>query len=189
MRTAILTLLFCLAAQAQISYNPFTRRFDFGLRKDGNGNYSIGAPLPAANPPAGSINVQGNIYKNGVEFQGGSGGALEYGMTICSGGCYENETSEWKRPFPSGKTITGCIGDADVYPTGADLIIDVLKNGTSVFSAPGKMTFAAGATTWVKQTAMAAAAAGAEGDSLKLKVVQPGSTVAGSRVTVVCTVE
>jgi hypothetical protein len=48
MRTAILTLLFCLTAQAQISYNPFTRRFDFGLRKDGNGNYSIGATVLCA---------------------------------------------------------------------------------------------------------------------------------------------
>lgn len=48
-----------------------------GVGSDGStkipGAVSIGTPLPAAAPPAGSINIQGKIYQNGVEFVGGAG--------------------------------------------------------------------------------------------------------------------
>ena len=118
------------------------------------------------------------------------GGALEYGLTICAGGCYTNETSVWKRPAPGAKTVTACVADAVTYPTGGDLIVDVLKNGTTtIFQAAGKLTFTAGATTYIEQTSMAAAATLAKGDYLIAKVTQAGATIAGDKLTVVCTVE
>ncbi len=45
-------------------------------------NVAIGIPLPATDPPAGSLNVAGKIYKNGVEFTGGGGGGNCKGYSI-----------------------------------------------------------------------------------------------------------
>jgi hypothetical protein len=89
MRTAILTLLFCLTAQAQISYNPFTRRFDFGLRKDGNGNYSIGATVFSAATVEPACDADHRDYV--VRVRGGAGVADTY--RICSK--LANDTYSW----------------------------------------------------------------------------------------------
>lgn len=69
---------------------------------------------------------------------------------------------------------------AGTAPTGAALIVDVLKGGTTIFSG-AKPQVAAGANTG---TASPTTSAWADGEYLTVDVTQIGSTVAGANVTV-----
>jgi hypothetical protein len=218
MRLVLLLLIFAVSAFSQFRYatNPETgRREIIGYRSiydDGatvhflNRNVAIDTTLstdkttPARHATKTTYYTKGgkvcalpSTADGGAESctggAGGGGGALEYGMTICAGGCYANETSTWKRPAPGNKTVTGCIMDAVTYPTGAALAVDVLKNGTTSIFATTVLTIADGGTAYNEQTSMSAAASLAKGDYLIAKVLTVGSTVAGDKVTVVCTVE
>jgi hypothetical protein len=73
-------------------------------------------------------------------------------------------------------------------PTGAAIIVDVNKNGTTIFTTQGnRPQIAAGATTGDSGTPDVTALA--EGDKLTIDVDQIGSTIAGADLTVevVCT--
>ena len=76
----------------------------------------------------------------------------------------------------------------DVAPTGAALIVDILKNGTTMFSTVAKPQIAAGATSGT--SAAPDVTAIAVGDKITAEVTQIGSTNAGEdlSVTVVCEV-
>jgi hypothetical protein len=69
---------------------------------------------------------------------------------------------------------------AKTAPTGADLVIDILRNGTTILAAP--VSLAAGATS-ASSTNFAPGALNA-GDVLTLDVNQIGSTFAGQDVTI-----
>lgn len=75
--------------------------------------------------------------------------------------------------------ITSVQASVDVAPTGASIILDVRKNGVSIFAAPGdRLTIPAGQTY-----ATAAATANttwAAGEYLDVVVAQVGSTTPGS---------
>lgn len=79
-------------------------------------------------------------------------------------------------------SVSAVVGTA---PTGADLILDVLKNGTSIFTTPAnRPTVTAGSTqttTFPRPDVFSVS----RGDVLALSVVQVGSTVAGSDLDVV----
>jgi hypothetical protein len=66
-------------------------------------------------------------------------------------------------------------------PTGADLQVDVNKNGTSIFNAHGDLKIVAGATTG---NAVPVTTALALDDKLTVDIVQIGSTIAGAGLTV-----
>lgn len=70
---------------------------------------------------------------------------------------------------------------AGTAPTGAALIVDVKKNGASIFPTTPKPQIAASAFTG---TAVPDTTAWAVGEYLTVDVTQVGSTVAGSNVTV-----
>jgi hypothetical protein len=84
----------------------------------------------------------------------------------------------------TGRTITvsGWDISAETAPTGASLIADVLKNGTTTFTTTAnRPTLTAGtshATSSAPDTATVA-----DGDYLQAKLAQVGSTVAGADVT------
>jgi hypothetical protein len=88
-------------------------------------------------------------------------------------------TPHYLVPFagvPTGLTVA-----AKTAPTGADLIFDIWKNGTSIFSAP--VHLAAGATQ-TSTTAFASDVTFAVSDLLTFNVNQVGSTMAGQDLTV-----
>lgn len=79
--------------------------------------------------------------------------------------------------------VRAVVGTA---PTGAALIFDVLKNGTTIYSTATKPTVAAGATSSPSAPPDADPANRfVTGDVLSLSVTQVGSTVAGSDADVV----
>ena len=77
-----------------------------------------------------------------------------------------------------------CFIASKTAPTGAALIVDILKNGTTAFTAT-KLQLAAGALTGTLST-FAAASAMAEGDQLSINIDQVGSVIAGQDISVVC---
>jgi hypothetical protein len=80
-------------------------------------------------------------------------------------------------------TITGWDISATTAPAGADLIADVLKNGTTTYTTTGnrpRLT-SAGAQTHSTATTPDSAAV-ADGDYLQVQLVQVGSTTPGANV-------
>ncbi len=78
-------------------------------------------------------------------------------------------------------TITGFVADLVTAATGAALIIDIERNGTSIFTTAPQ--FAAGSTTLTAGTLDAGEVDCDAGDVLEFKVTQIGSTIAGQRLT------
>ena len=76
------------------------------------------------------------------------------------------------------KNVHVALGTA---PTGSSFIVDVKKNGATVY-ATGKPTVAAGANAG--QAAPPSAVEVADGDFLTFEVTQVGSTVAGSDLVI-----
>jgi hypothetical protein len=84
-------------------------------------------------------------------------------------------------PFPL--TITKAFAYAKTGPTGADLIFDINKNGTTIWSTQSNRLKIAAAATSGNQTTFNTTSL-AEGDILTVDVDQVGSTIAGADVTV-----
>ena len=82
-------------------------------------------------------------------------------------------------------TIGKCYAQAKTAPTGADLIFDVLRNGTTSIFGGGQFHLTAGAST--ATTSTFAAPILSEGDTLSVSIAQVGSTTAGGNVSLVCT--
>jgi hypothetical protein len=90
---------------------------------------------------------------------------------------------------PCALTVTNVKMSVATAPTGADLIIDIHKNGTTIFTTQGnRPTIAAGETT--EDSAAPDVTSIAAGDLIKLEIDQIGSTIAGADLsaTVVCVV-
>lgn len=107
---------------------------------------------------------------------------------LCAGPCTVNETSNWKWSAPADATITSCVIDAQTYPTGAAITVDVLKGGTTSIFSSTVPTLSAGSSAYNEQTGMSAAATLSKGDFLTAKVLTIGSSVAGQYVNVICKV-
>lgn len=88
----------------------------------------------------------------------------------------------WQAPF-AGQIINAAavVGTA---PTGAALIVDVLKDGVSVFGSNPKPTVAINATEGIADADQSVSRFAA-GDTISLSVTQIGSTVAGADLDVV----
>src|SRR5688572_28309648 len=92
----------------------------------------------------------------------------------------------WQAPF-SGEivSVSAVVGTA---PTGAALLLDLNKNGTTVFTTQAnRPTVPISATETVDATTHkpdAAVAAFSKGDTISLDIDQIGSTVAGSDLDV-----
>lgn len=90
---------------------------------------------------------------------------------------------------PCGLTVTGVNASVDVAPTGANLILDVHKNGVTMFTTQAnRPTIVAGALQ--APAVVPDITSLAERDIVEINIDQKGSTLAGSnlRVTVKCEV-
>lgn len=86
----------------------------------------------------------------------------------------------------TGRTITvsGWDISATTAPAGADVIADVLKNGTTTFTTTANRPTLTSAGSQTHATSAAPDIATiADGDYLQVKLVQVGSSTAGSNVT------
>jgi len=88
---------------------------------------------------------------------------------------------------PCALTVTNVKAKVATAPTGADLILDIHKNGTTIFSTQGNRPTIA-ATETSEDSAAPDVTSIAAGDLIKLEIDQIGSTIAGEdlSVTVVC---
>lgn len=82
------------------------------------------------------------------------------------------------------RTIASVRASAGTAPTGTALIVDVRKNGTSIFPTTPRPQISVGANTG---TAVPDTTTWAAGEYLSVDVVQVGSSVAGSDLTVTVT--
>ena len=90
--------------------------------------------------------------------------------------------SRWYNKTGSAKTLGQVTVSAGTAPTGADLILDVNKNGVSVFTnQASRPKVAAGAFVGVVTPP---ATTIADGDYVSIDVDQVGSTVAGANLIV-----
>ena len=76
--------------------------------------------------------------------------------------------------------FVGEAGYIDTAPTGSTLILDILKNGSSIYST--KPIFAIGQNSLTPGILNAGAAAFVSGDRLTFKTTQIGSSVAGQGI-------
>ena len=91
-------------------------------------------------------------------------------------------TSRVYNDIGSAVTITSVRASVGSAPTGSSVIVDVLKNGTTIFTGgTGRPTIAAGANT---ATGSPAVTSWANGEYLTITVAQIGSTSAGADLTV-----
>jgi hypothetical protein len=81
--------------------------------------------------------------------------------------------------LPRPITFESCIGFANTVPTGAAVIVDIEKNGTTIFSS--KPTMGIGANSTSNGTISVSTADA--GDMLAFKITQIGSTLAGARLS------
>jgi spermidine/putrescine-binding protein len=117
-----------------------------------------------------------------VQFQniGGSGGAAPFRFLV-NGNAYVDTLIQYTIADTAG-TISRVRAYAQTAPTGADLQIDVNKNGTTVFSSTFAISAGANSAT---STSIAAAGTFAIGDRISIDIDQIGSTVAGAKVAIV----
>lgn len=145
-------------------------------------NYT-GAPYPIA-----------NVFLAGDRWiiSGATSGYDKATFVICNGAACAvgtNLTNEYI--VVQGLRPRVCYACAKTAPTGAALIVDINRNGTSIFTTP-KLTIAAGSTC---STAVASAsnfattAALSPLDRLTIDIDQIGSGAAGQDVTVTCVLD
>lgn len=105
-------------------------------------------------------------------------------LSIVGAATVQTGTARLYNDTGSTLTISKVRVSAGTAPTGAALIIDVKKNGTTIFPTTAKPQVAAAANTG---TAVPDTTSFANGDYLTVDVTQIGSTVAGSNITVTIT--
>ncbi len=130
----------------------------------------------------------GAITPARAQFWGGGSTAERVTFVLCIGAdCATgtNLTAPWIS-FRPGK-ITVCKAVAKTAPVGAAVLIDIQRNGTSIFGAT-KLTIPAGSTAVATRKTFAAAAL-AEDDLLTVDITQVGSTAPGKNISVVCKVD
>jgi hypothetical protein len=86
--------------------------------------------------------------------------------------------------FPWAVTILGVSAAIAVAPTGASLIADINKNGTTIFTSQGNRPTIAISGNATSSEPVPDVTAMAAGDYLTIDIDQVGSTVAGSDLSI-----
>jgi hypothetical protein len=169
---------------------------------------SPGAPGAAGTPgAAGSPGTPGAAGAPGAKGDPGvgipAGGATTQVVTKKSGTDYDTEWVYQKRAIsfyldgncavkanamsvlaPFALTIKGVRLAVDTAPTGASLIIDVHKNGTTMYTTQGNRPTITATNTSATAT-LPDITAIALGDKITLEIDQVGSTVAGANLSLI----
>jgi hypothetical protein len=125
----------------------------------------------------------------GVETVLGGAGTITKGIAFYLDGDLEVETTAMSFIAPVAMTVQSVKLAVDTAPTDAAIIIDLHKNGTTLFTTQGnRPTIAASGTA--ATSAAPDVTAIAAGDKIALEIDQVGSTVAGYNLaaTVICEV-
>lgn len=91
-------------------------------------------------------------------------------------------TLRWRTPL--ALTLLGTTAAVNTAPTGASIIVDVLKNGTTIYTTTGNrptIAISGNATTSEPPPDVTSMVAG---DYLTVNIAQVGSTIAGADLTV-----
>lgn len=81
-------------------------------------------------------------------------------------------------------TITGCWASVGVAPTGAAILVDINKNGTTIFTTQGNRPTIAASGFASGRVANMDVATLADGDYLTADIDQVGSTIPGQDILV-----
>lgn len=101
-------------------------------------------------------------------------------------GTLATATGQHRRRLWQPGQIVGAYCDVGTAPTGASIIIDVLKNGTTVYTTTAnRPSIAASANSSVLPVVTPDVVNTVTGDYLTVNIFQVGSTIAGSDLTVV----
>jgi hypothetical protein len=104
--------------------------------------------------------------------------------TFTSTGAQTVKTGTARFRFPAAATIIGVSMAINTAPTGASLIADVNKNGTTIFTTQANRPSIAISANATASPAVPDVTAYAAGDYVTIDVDQVGSTIAGSDLTV-----
>lgn len=131
-------------------------------------------------------NGTGTILGNFGDGSGGGGGGTSSSKVVFSqAGTLSMGSGSFKLPFTLDAEIISVQLAVGTSPTGADLIVDVNKNGTTIFTTQAnRPTVPDGDANGVGAEATPDVTAIAEGDYLTVDIDQVGSTVAGENLTV-----
>lgn len=132
--------------------------------------------------------VEAALVQAGAEIDALEG-KLTRGISFYVDGTLAVDTKLCSVIAPFAMTITEIRIAVDTAPTGANLIVDVNKNGTTLYTTQGnRPTITAGNTSATATDPDVTAIA--VGDKISLDVDQIGSTVAGENlmVTLICEV-
>lgn len=111
----------------------------------------------------------------------GSAGTTE--LTFCVPGALTAGTGTMRWYMDATKTISNVLVSVGTAPTGASLIVDVNKNGTTIFSTQANRPTIT-ATNFYDLSSTPDVTSLASGDYLTIDIDQIGSTVAGSDLVV-----
>ncbi len=194
--TANLELRFGTSLNATIKYDRTNARFDFTKSVYVHGNLTLTGALKVT-----SITASGGIvYMSGSQLVGnatGSSGKLlisqfqsapkwvnpSGGMVWYLDGTQSIATSVGAQvTMPFSLTLTGVTLNIKGAPTGAALIVNVRKNGTTIFGTRPQIT--AGATTGGSGAVLSVTAIPIN-SLMTVDIDQVGSTFAGSGLTVI----
>lgn len=115
-----------------------------------------------------------------------SGGAATAPIVFSYAGAATTGSGTLGYPIALPATIHGVLVTAGTAPTGASLILDVNKNGTTIFTTQAnRPTIADGSTS--SSLAIPDVTAVATNDKITVDIDQVGSSVAGSDLVVVIT--
>lgn len=120
----------------------------------------------------------------GWQATGTGGSAVYQALPFFATGELTVTTGASPFPAPFAMTIAGVRAAVGTAPTGASIIVDVNKNGTTIYTTQANRPAIAATTTSSSETTPDVTAVAA-GDLVTVDVDQVGSTIAGSDLVVV----
>lgn len=123
---------------------------------------------------AGTLKENGTLVQVNQELEFSKGGVLTAPYT-----------SPFRRPIILAATIVYVYVQVNTAPTGATLNVDILKNGTTIFTTQTRQPRIAISAFSAQNTSAIEVNTLAPGDYLQVAIDQVGSTIAGSDLVVI----
>jgi|GEM_PF-2980581 hypothetical protein len=148
----------------------------------------VNGNIENANVKAGAAIAESKIAfdtSSGHDHDGTDSKAIPRGFAFSVVGTLSTGTSQTPALIAlQAMTISKVYANVKTAPTGASILVDINKNGTSIWATTqaNRLTVAAAATTGT-QTSFDTTAL-AEGDILTIDLDQVGSSVAGADITI-----
>ena len=145
-----------------------------------DGGVTIGSPT-GASQGAGTLNVTG-LYVNGVAV-GAQEEVLEYAITDETS-TFTSGTSKLTVRIPYACTLNQVRMSVSTEPTGADLIVDINENGTTILSTKLSIDDGERTSTTAASAAVISDSSLADDAEITFDIDQIGSTTSGAGVKV-----